>query len=290
MIFDLHSHTNYSDGRLSPRDLVMRARSCNVGVLAVTDHDTIAGLEFAQEAAQQEGILLVPGIEFSCAWAKVNVHVLGLCIDLDSPELQAAVRAQESARVDRSEAIAQRLAKAGVPGALEGARKFAGDAVVGRPHFAQFLVDQGRVKNINAAFKKYLGTGKSADVKYEWPEMAAVISWIHAAGGLAVLAHPAKYELTRTKMCRLIGEFADLGGDGVEVINGRQEDRLTQDLARITRGLGLYASCGSDFHFPDQPWQELGQFGQLPEGVMPIWQAPQFQACLGASVQPNHSA
>ncbi len=285
MIFDLHCHTHYSDGRLSPQDLLARARANNVEVLAVTDHDTIAGLEFAQEAARQTGIQLVPGIEFSSAWNKVNVHIIGLCIDLSSAGLQAAVDAQEAARNFRSEAIALRLARAGIPGALEGARAIAGDAVVGRPHFAQFLVAQGRVKNINAAFKKYLGTGKSADVKYEWPDMADVIAWIHGAGGLAVLAHPAKYELTRTKMCRLIGDFAQLGGNAVEVINGRQEDRLTQDLASITQGLGLYASCGSDFHFPDQPWQELGRFGQLPQGVVPIWQAPQFKRYVGPSDQ-----
>lgn len=280
MIFDLHSHTHFSDGRLSPADLFARARERKVGVLAVTDHDTIAGLAFAQEAAHKEGVALVPGVEFSAAWGKVNVHVLGLCIDPGSDHLQTSVKSQEEARSRRSLAIAERLEKVGVADALEGARAFAGDAIVGRPHFAQFLVAQGKVKNINAAFKKYLGTGKSADVKYEWPDMDEAIRWIHAGGGLAVLAHPAKYELTRTKMCRLIGDFAAQGGDAVEVINGRQENRLTEDLARITQGLGLYASCGSDFHFPDQPWQELGQFGCLPNGVTPIWAAPEFAQYL----------
>lgn len=276
MIFDLHSHTHFSDGSLSPAELLARARDRKVAVLAVTDHDTIAGLEFAQQAALNAGITLVPGIEISASWGKGSVHVVGLCVAPDAPALQAAVSAQEVARTQRSQAIAERLAKLGIPGAWEGAQRFAGSANIGRPHFAQFLVATGRVKNINAAFKKYLGTGKSADVRFEWPDMAQVIAWIRAAGGIAVLAHPAKYDLTRTKMCRLIAEFAAAGGEGLEVINGRQDERVTLDLARIADGLGLYASCGSDFHFPDQPWQELGQFGNLPSGSKPIWEAPVF--------------
>lgn len=280
MIFDLHSHTHFSDGRLSPAELLLRAREREVSVLAVTDHDTIAGLQGAQQAAQQLGVTLVSGIEFSSRWGKVNIHVLGLGIDTESPELKSAIHYQEEARNRRAEAIAERLAKFGIADALDGARALAGEATVGRPHFAQFLVARGAVKNINAAFKKYLGTGKPADVKYEWPEMASVIGWIKAANGVAVLAHPAKYDLTRRKICSLVADFAAVGGDAVEVINGIQPPTLTQDLARITRDHGLYGSCGSDFHFPDQPWQELGQFGQLPEGLVPVWETPRFQQLL----------
>jgi len=278
VIVDLHSHTHFSDGRLSPAELFARAKAKQVGALAVTDHDTIAGLEYARQAAQQEGITLINGIEFSCRWGKVNVHVLGLAIDPQSPLLQAAVQAQADARSLRSEAIAQRLVKLGFADALQGARQFAGDALVGRPHFAQYLVAAGAVKNINAAFKKYLGAGKPADVKYEWPDMQEAITWVKGSGGLAVLAHPAKYDLTRTKMCRLIADFAAAGGDGLEVVNGHQQTNLTQDLAKLALANGLYASCGSDFHFPDQPWQELGQFSPLPPQVQPIWEAPGFYA------------
>lgn len=280
MIFDLHSHTHFSDGRLSPADLLSRAKERQVSVLAVTDHDTIAGLPGAQQAAQLLGIRLVDGIEFSSRWAKVSVHIIGLGIDRTSPQLAEAIRHQEQARISRAEAIAERLAKAGIPDSLAGARAIAGDAIVGRPHFAQYLVATGAVKNINAAFKKFLGTGKLADVKYEWPEMEKVIGWIKAANGVAVLAHPAKYDLTRTKMCALIADFARLGGDAVEVINGIQAPNLTQDLAKITQANNLFASCGSDFHFPDQPWQELGQFGSLPLGLKPVWNMPRFQELL----------
>lgn len=280
MIFDLHSHTHFSDGRLSPAELLLRAKERRVSVLAVTDHDTIAGLPSAQQAAQAAGVKLVSGIEFSSRWGKVNVHVIGLGVDLASMILIDAIRLQEQARIRRAEEIAERLSRLGIVGAYEGAQAIAGEALVGRPHFAQFLVATGAAKSINAAFKKFLGTGKPADVKYEWPDMDAVIEWIKRADGLAVLAHPAKYDLTRTKMCKLIADFATAGGDAIEVINGIQSSNLTQDLARITQAHNLYGSCGSDFHFPNQPWQELGQFGQLPPGVKPIWDSPRFHQLL----------
>ncbi|MEN0037526.1 MAG: PHP domain-containing protein [Cellvibrio sp.] len=272
MIFDLHCHTHFSDGLLSPEAVIARAKERGVSVLAITDHDTIAGLGIAQKAALESGITLINGIEFSSQWGKGGVHIVGLGVDVSSPALIAAVEFQEQARSARAIAIADRLSKAGFPGALAGAQEIAGSAILGRPHFAQYLVAIGAVKNINAAFKKYLGAGKPADVKYQWPLMDQVIEWIHAAGGVAVLAHPAKYELTRTKMCALISSFAAAGGDALEVISGLQQAALTEDLLRIASSYSLHASCGSDFHIPDQPWQELGSFGHLPAHVKPVWE------------------
>ncbi len=272
MIFDLHCHTHFSDGLLSPEALIARAKDRGVAVLAITDHDTIAALGIAQKAALDAGITLISGIEFSSQWGRGGVHIVGLGVDVNSHALIAAVEFQELARKARALAIGDRLSKAGFPGALAGAQEIAGDATLGRPHFAQYLVAVGAVKNINAAFKKYLGAGKPADVKYQWPLMDQVIDWIHAAGGVAVLAHPAKYELTRTKMCALIDSFAAAGGDALEVISGLQPAALTEDLLRIANARSLYASCGSDFHFPDQPWQELGSFGRLPAQAKPIWE------------------
>lgn len=271
MIFDLHSHTYFSDGALSPEALVERAKARGVSVLAITDHDTIAGVGLAHKAAVKAGIELIAGIEFSSQWGKGGVHIVGLGVDPDSPGLQAAIKFQELARDARSQAIGERLSRAGFPGALAGAQALAGEGTLGRPHFAQYLVSIGAVKNINAAFKKYLGTGKPADVKYQWPLMDEVIGWIHSAGGVAVLAHPAKYELTRMKMCALVDSFAAAGGDAVEVISGLQPMSLTQDLINIVNARSLYASCGSDFHVPDQTWQELGSFGVLPDNVKPVW-------------------
>lgn len=272
MIFDLHSHTYFSDGMLSPEALIARAQARGVSVLAITDHDTIAGLEIAQKAASDAAIQLIPGIEFSSQWGRGGVHIVGLGVDPTSSILADAIAQQAEARHARSIAIAERLSRAGFPLAYEGAREFAAGASVGRPHFAQYLVKIGAVKNINAAFKKYLGAGKPADVKYQWPAMDEVVGWIHGAGGVAVLAHPAKYELTRTKMCAMVDSFVTAQGDAIEVISGLQPAALTDDLARITQSRGLYASCGSDFHVPDQPWQELGGFGQLPPPVKPVWE------------------
>lgn len=257
---------------LSPEALIARAKERGVTVLAVTDHDTIAGVRIAQKAAVEVGIQLVTGIEFSSQWGRGGAHIVGLGVDLDSPALIAAVEFQDQARQARSIAIADRLVKAGYLGALVGAQELAGNATVGRPHFAQYLVSIGAVKNINAAFKKFLGAGKPADVKYQWPLMDQVIGWIHAAGGVAVLAHPAKYELTRTKMCAMVDSFAVAGGDAIEVISGLQPAALTEDLIRIANSRNLYASCGSDFHFPDQSWQELGCFGRLPSHAKPVWE------------------
>lgn len=271
MIFDLHSHSNFSDGALSPADLVARAKERGVSVLAVTDHDTIAGVENAHKAGVIHGLTVIPGIEFSSQWGKRGVHIVGLGIDPASSGLLAAIEFQERSRCARSEAIGERLARAGFPDALDGAKTLAAGGTLGRPHFAQYLVNIGAVKNINAAFKKYLGAGKLADVKYQWPLMNQVITWIHDAGGIAVLAHPAKYELTRMKICALIDSFAAASGDAVEVISGMQPAAITQDLAKIVNARSLYASCGSDFHVPGQLWQELGGFGCLPENTKPVW-------------------
>jgi 3',5'-nucleoside bisphosphate phosphatase len=276
--FDLHSHSNFSDGILSPAQLVARAKERQVDVLALTDHDTTAGLLLAREAAAQQGIQLINGIEFSSQWGKGGVHIVGLGFDVDSPELQAAIDAQNIARNSRAEQIALRLARAGIKDALAGAQSLAGDAHVGRPHFAQHLVNIGSVANVNAAFKKYLGAGKPADVKYQWPDMATIIGWIRGAGGVAVLAHPCKYELTRTKMVALIKDFAAAGGDALEVVSGMQAHPVTEDLGRIATAHNLAASCGSDFHVPNQAWQELGCCPSLPESCRPVWELLGFAA------------
>jgi hypothetical protein len=276
--FDLHCHSHFSDGMLSPEMLILRAKEREVDVLALTDHDTIAGLFLAQKAADECGITLINGIEFSSQWGKGGVHIVGLGFKLDSPELNTVIETQNAARSGRAEQISARLAKAGITGALAGAQLLAGNAYVGRPHFAQHLVNVGAVSNINAAFKKYLGTGKSADVKYQWPTMATIIGWIHAAGGVAVLAHPCKYDLTRTKMCALIKDFAAAGGDALEVVSGMQAHPVTEDLAKIAAANNLAASCGSDFHLPGLPWQELGCFPALPEKCRPVWELLGFAA------------
>ena len=269
--YDLHCHSDQSDGILSPEAVVSRAKAQNVSVLALTDHDTVAGVTRAQAQARIEGLDLIPGIEFSSQWQGRGVHIVGLNIDLTSETLLKAVTRQEAQRDERAHQIAQKLESMGVINAYEGACRHAGEGVVGRPHFAAYLVEQGHSKNVAQAFKKYLGAGKPGDVKQMWPEMGEVVEWITAAQGVPVLAHPKKYNITRTKLCAMVEEFKAVGGLALEVVSGRQPDADTRDMARIAEKYMLLGSCGSDFHSPGGAWQELGNFPKLPDSVEPVW-------------------
>lgn len=271
MIYDLHTHSNASDGILSPAALVSRAKSRGVTHLALTDHDTVQGLQSAQAQAVIEGLVLIKGIELSCLWAGRGIHVLGLNIDPECPQLQLAVAAQQEARHARAEDIDAKLAKLGITGAYAGAQQLAGEAVIGRPHFARFLVNEGHAASISSAFKQYLGAGRAGDVKHRWPNIASMVGAILGSGGVPVLAHPAKYELTRTKLRELITEFKDSGGLALEVVSGQQAVNDTDALCTMAQAFDLHASCGSDFHVPDQPWQELGGFTALPQRCRPVW-------------------
>lgn len=273
-MYDLHTHSYCSDGQLSPQALVELAREKGVTVLALTDHDTLDGIEEAQRAANAdtENVLtLVTGIEFSSQWRGRGIHIVGLQVDLSSPVLIAAVKQQTESRIRRSETIAQRLEKAGIKGALAGAQHYANGGAIGRPHFAQFMVDAGYVANIPQAFKRYLGAGKIGDVKQCWPDVHEVVEWIIQSGGIAVLAHPDKYELTRTKLYNLLQDFVDAGGQAMEVVSGHQDPSVTDKLARAAADFSLLASCGSDFHSPNNSWQSLGHYSPLPESCEPVW-------------------
>jgi len=272
-VYDLHCHSDQSDGALSPELLVQRAKQMGVTSLALTDHDTVSGVARAINEAKRHDIELIAGIEFSSQWQGRSIHIVGLNINISSDVIQRATRLQGEVRRQRALTIAERLQKIGVSGAFEGALRFAGDAEIGRPHFARFLVEQGKVTNVTQAFKRYLGAGKLGDVKNQWPQMEEVVTCILDAGGVAVLAHPAKYKMTRTKLCVLVEAFKAAGGQAIEVISGKQPVSLTTNLAKIALQYDLAASCGSDFHVPDQPWQELGSAGQLPvtADLEPVW-------------------
>ncbi len=270
-LYDLHSHSNCSDGILRPEALLSRAKTQGVTTLALTDHDTIAGYNEAARAASVQGIDLIPGIEFSCLWRGMGIHIVGLNFDPDHSGLVQACQQQSEARSRRAEKIALKLAKCGFEDTLQGAARYAGSGVIGRPHFARYLVDTGAVKNHAEAFKRYLGAGKPGDVKQEWPDIATAVDWINSAGGTAVLAHPDKYNMTRTKLRAVIEEFIEAGGRAMEVVSGRQTPQLTRDMAKLAERYELWASCGSDFHVPDQPWQELGRFSELPDLCDPVW-------------------
>ncbi|MFT5117041.1 MAG: putative metal-dependent phosphoesterase TrpH [Kiritimatiellia bacterium] len=270
IVHDLHTHSYCSDGKLSPQALVELAQANGVTVLALTDHDCIDGIVEAQAAASAE-LRLIAGIEFSSQWKGRGIHIVGLQVDTDSAVLQAAVAQQTQTRTQRAETIAQRLEKAGIKGALEGAKQYAKGAAIGRPHFAQYMVDSGYVSNFAQAFKKYLGSGKMGDVKEGWPEVATVVEWIVASGGIAVLAHPDKYELTRTKLYSLLEDFVAAGGRALEVVSGKQDPSVTDKLARAAKDFSLLASCGSDFHSPGLAWQSLGKYSPMPATCEPVW-------------------
>jgi predicted metal-dependent phosphoesterase TrpH len=273
LIYDLHTHSNFSDGALSPAELVDRAVAHGVDVLAITDHDTIATCRV--DAAAGKDIRLVHGIEFSTQWENTGIHVVGLDFAPDSVIMEQAARQQTDARHQRAQQIADNLEKQGIPNALAGASAFAlensAGGYIGRPHFARHIVAVGKARNLQAAFKLYLATGKAGDVKRTWASLEQVIEWIRDAGGIPVLAHPLKYPLTRSKLLRLLQAFRQAGGQGMEVVSGQQTADHTRSMAELCRHLDLLASCGSDFHGPETHWAELGRFQPLPADLTPVW-------------------
>ena len=271
MIADLHTHTTASDGILRPQELVSRAKLSGVQLLAITDHDTVAGLAEAQRAADEQNIQLVNGIELSCEWAGRSIHIVGLNLDITSEPLKAAIAKQAAVRGKRAYIIAERLEKVGVKDAYAGAKAIAGEAEMGRPHFAKHMVDIGFIRSIDQAFKRYLGNGKIGDVKQDWMTIEQAVAAIHAASGRAVFAHPDKYKQTRTKLREALTVFKEAGGDGIEIISGLQTPNITRDMVQLCRQFELLASCGSDFHDPKAGWQALGGFGKLPPELTPVW-------------------
>ncbi len=270
MLADLHCHSLCSDGQLSPSDLVDRAAEQGVTMLALTDHDTLDGLDEARQQAQKHDMQIVSGIEFSSVWNGMGIHIVGLGFDEQHPVMQAAVTRQEACRYERAKTIAIKLEKQGVEGIWDKAVEIANGAQIGRPHFAEALIQLGKVSNMAQAFKKYLGAGKAGDVKTLWPEMAEVVSWIRESGGVAVVAHPDKYKLTGTKLKLLLKAFVEAGGNGLEVTTGGMESSFSQRMAQLCDEYGLLGSQGSDFHGP-RPWSELGKFVPMPKSVTPVW-------------------
>lgn len=269
MNIDLHCHTTASDGTLSPTELINLACEREIDILSITDHDNVDA--YQKIAPIGDKLTLIHGIEFSSQWCKSGVHIVGLNLNLNSDALIEGVSLQTQARRERGEKIAEKLARLGFDNSLEGAKAFTAGGEVGRPHFAQHLVAIGAVSNVQQAFKRYLGAGKAGDIKEQWSDMTTIISWIRAAGGVAVLAHPTKYKMTRSKLINLLTDFVAAGGQGMEVISGMQVPSVTQDLARLCNQFKLLASCGSDFHAPNQHWAALGMVAELPSHCKPVW-------------------
>ncbi|MEJ2761155.1 MAG: PHP domain-containing protein, partial [Gammaproteobacteria bacterium] len=231
MRIDLHTHTTASDGVLPPGKLIALAARRGVRVLSITDHDTVAA--YADPDCLTTDLHLVPGIEFSTQWQGVEIHVVGLRIRLEDQDLLHGIALQQQSRSERTERIAARLEKLGIPDPLPGARAIAGKQAAGRPHFARHLVNTGKVGSLGEAFKKYLAAGKPGYCRPDWAALEQVIAWIRGAGGIAVLAHPTHYKLTRTKLDRMVAAFQEAGGEAVEVVSGLQNPEVTAFLARL---------------------------------------------------------
>ena len=272
MKIDLHSHTTFSDGRLTPAELIQRAQTMQVDVLAITDHDSTYGLADAHAAAQEHypALRIIDGVEISTRWHSFEIHIVGLNIDTGHPALQAFLADQQRKREERAAKIADKLAKCGFEGTLERARRYAGVGQITRAHFARVLVDNFQVATLEKAFKLYLGKGKRAAVKAEWPDIAAAVKVIQQAGGRAVLAHPIHYDMTTKWLRRLIAEFAEAGGDAAEVVFPGMSAEKQALLHSIVAEYELLASAGSDFHFPGR-WTELGRCQLKSDTLTPVW-------------------
>ncbi len=275
--YDLHSHSTMSDGLLSPTGLVEHAVRQRVNVLALTDHDTTEGVEEALLVANALGVIVVPGVEVSVTWNRRTIHIVGLNIDPGNVELQQGLAALRRFRNLRAEEIGCRLEKAGIPGALQAAKGYAGGASIGRVHFARFLIEQGYAADMRAVFKCFLVKNKPGHVSGKWASLEQAVGWIRAAGGQAVIAHPARYRLSATQLRRLIGEFIECGGEGFEVVSGAHSRNDCFTMAMHAQRSSLVASCGSDYHGPGNPRIELGKISPFPSGCTPIWKSPRWR-------------
>ena len=261
---DLHCHTTASDGALAPKALIDRALGRNIETLAITDHDTMVGYREVREYAKEQGLNLIPGIELSSQWRGIGIHVVGLGMDPTHPVIIEAERSQTEVRRARAKTIAMRLSKKLQKDIDFAAVEALAGGEIGRPHFAQYMVDQRMVPDRQTAFKKYLGAGKVGDVKSGWPEMETVVKWIVESGGQAVLAHPHHYNLTRTKLLDCIAAFQYAGGKAMEICCGLMDKNQSGQLKKIAQDEGLYGSCGSDFHGPNKFGLDLGVMPAFP--------------------------
>lgn len=268
---DLHCHSNLSDGTLSPRDVVVRARAMGVEVLALTDHDSVDGIAEAESAAAAEGVTLIPGVEISVTWMAQTIHVVGLRIDVANEALRKGLAALQHMRIERARAIGQKLEKAGVSGAYEATVAAAGIDAVTRTHFARFLFEQGHAKDLEEAFKRWLGRNGKAYVRGDWISMGEAVELIRGAGGQAVVAHPARYKLSNRRVNDMLKEFKELGGTAIEVACGSHSEDDRRRFALVAMQLQLRSSVGSDFHSPANTRVELGRSLLLPPNCVPIW-------------------
>jgi hypothetical protein len=269
---DLHCHSNVSDGVLPPADVVARAAANGVHALALTDHDDVAGIAAAQAAADAAAVVLIPGVEISVTWGGQTVHIVGLRIDPTHPDLAAGLAGIRRGRIERARRMGDDLARAGITGAYEGAFDHAvNKEMVGRTHFARWLVAEGHASDMRSAFKRFLTRGHPGYVEHEWTALENAVGWIRASGGMAVIAHPGRYACNARELHLLLDAFRALGGEGIEVITGSHHPSEYGKFADLARAFGLKASRGADFHAPGEGI-DIGRLPALPHYCQPVWQ------------------
>ena len=271
---DLHCHSVVSDGTLTPEELAARAHANGVALWALTDHDEIGGQRRAAAAARALGMGYLTGTEISVSFADTTVHIVGLGFDADDARLIHGLEATRGGRGGRAREISQQLAREGIAGAYEGALRYAGNPeLISRTHFARFLVEAGVCHDTSEVFRRYLVEGRPGFVPHRWATLGNAVRWIREAGGMAVIAHPARYNFTANEEYALFSEFRQHGGQGVEVVTGSHAPSEYATYAELAREFGLAASRGSDFHSPDESHTDLGALPPLPEGLTPVWDA-----------------
>lgn len=270
-MIDFHCHSTHSDGNDSVAAIFQTALERGIQKLALTDHDTVAGLEELNALCANTSVQCINGIEFSTRWKKHDIHVVGLRIEPNHDDIDHCIRSQQNCRYERAKSIADILEKLGLQDCWLKTRAIAGHTHIARPHFAQLLVEEKWVRTIQQAFSQYLARGKPAYVPTNWMSVEEAINTISLAGGFAVLAHPLKYQLTRSKLCELIKHFKDSGGHALEVVSGDMQHNGIKEMAALCEHYHLHASSGSDYHGINRSRIGLGAQRPMPESCKPVW-------------------
>ena len=275
---DLHCHSVVSDGTLTPEALAARAHANGVGLWALTDHDEVGGIARAAAAAKALGMPFLSGVEISVTFASRTVHIVGLGFDANDPALVQGLQRTRGGRGERAQEMSEQLARAGIHGAYEGALKYVGNPeLISRTHFARFLVDSGVCADTHEVFRRFLTEGNPGFVPHRWASLGDAVRWITEAGGVAIIAHPARYPFSANEEFALFTDFKHHGGRGVEVVTGRHSAAEAAKYAELALEFDLLASRGSDFHSPDESHTDLGQLPDLPGQLQPVWEALQHR-------------
>ena len=271
---DLHCHSTASDGLLPPAEVARRAAANGVDMLSLTDHDDLGGLPSARLVADEVGMRFVNGVEISIEWGGLQVHIIGYAFAADDPALNDGLASIRSGRISRARRMAAELETIGIGGCFDGAMRYAENPnLISRAHFARYLVESGVCKDVRSVFESYIVPGRPGYVDHRWATLEESVGWILGAGGVAAVAHPGRYKLSRPEMRAMLDEFKRCGGQAIEIVSGSHSVENVTVFSRLAREYGFLASCGSDFHGPGESYIDLGKLAPLPAGLTPVWEA-----------------